>query len=132
MVRLKALDHVGLKVLDLGKTIDFYQRLGFTLLRTKGPAPDGERSAVLQVGSQEINVFSHPAFQPSDKDRSVGMDHFCLEAEAASIEDVIADLRAVGIEVVAGPTTRRDGSSVFVHDPDGVRVELQLKNPTTR
>ncbi len=131
MVRLKALDHVGVKVSDLDKTIDFYQRLGFTLLRTKGPGPDGERSAVLQVGSQEINVFSHPDFVPSGKDKSVGMDHLCLEAEAASIEDVIAGLRAVGIDVVAGPTKRRDGSSVFVHDPDGVRVELQLKNSTT-
>lgn len=131
MVRLKALDHVGLKVSDLDKTIDFYQRLGFTLLRTKGPAADDERSAVLQVGSQEINVFSHPAFLRSGQDQSVGMDHFCLEAEAPSIEDVIAGLRAVGIDVVAGPTKRRDGASVFVHDPDGVRVELQLKNPMT-
>ena len=127
MLRLKALDHVGLKVTDLDKTIDFYQRLGFTLLRTKGPAPDGERSAVLQVGSQELNVFSHPEFVSSTKENSVGMDHFCLEAEAASIEDVIEGLRAVGIDVGAGPTKRRAGMSLFVHDPDGVRVELQLK-----
>jgi hypothetical protein len=48
-----------------------------------------------------------------------------------AIEDVIAGLRVVGIDVVAGPTKRRDGASVLVHDPDGVRVELQLKNPTT-
>ena len=59
------------------------------------------------------------------------MDHFCLEVEAASIEDVVGGLRAVGIDIAAGPTKRRDGSSVFVHDPDGVRVELQLKNATT-
>ena len=131
MPRLKAIDHVGLKVSDLDRTLDFYKRLGFTVLRTKGPAADGEGSAVIQVGSQELNVFSHPAFAPASKENCVGMDHFCLEVEADSIEDVVGGLRAVGIDIVASPGQRRDGSSVFVHDPDGVRVELQLKNATT-
>jgi catechol 2,3-dioxygenase-like lactoylglutathione lyase family enzyme len=131
MPRLKAIDHVGLKVSDLDRTLDFYERLGFTVLRTKGPAADGERSAVIQIGSQELNVFSHPAFAPASKENRVGMDHFCLEVEATSIEEVVGELCAVGIDIVAGPTKRRDGSSVFVHDPDGVRVELQLKNATT-
>ena len=31
----------------------------------------------------------------------VGMDHFCLEVEAASIEGVIEGLRAVGIDLKA-------------------------------
>ena len=35
MIQLKALDHVGLKVTDMDKTLDFYQRLGLTLLRTQ-------------------------------------------------------------------------------------------------
>jgi len=131
MPRLKALDHVGLKVSDLDRALDFYKRLGFTVLRTKGPSADGERSAVIQVGSQELNVFSHPAFAPASKENRVGLDHFCLEVEAASIEDVVGGLRAVGIEIAAGPAKRRDGSSVFVHDPDGIRVELQLKTATT-
>jgi hypothetical protein len=41
---------------------------------------------------------------------------------------VVADLRQVGIAVVRGPIKRRDGTALFVHDPDGVRVELQLKH----
>ena len=131
MPRLKAIDHVGLKVSDLDTTLDFYKRLGCTVLRTKGLSAESERSAVIQVGSQELNVFSHPAFAPASKENRVGMDHFCLEVEAASIEDLVGELCAVGIDIVAGPTQRRDGSSVFVHDPDGVRVELQLKNATT-
>src|SRR5215510_13546241 len=130
MLRLKALDHVGLKVADMDKTLDFYQRLGLTLLRTSGPNADGLRSAVLQIGSQELNVFSHPAFAPADDgsdENPVGMDHFCFLVDAASADDVIADLRQAGIDVAKGPEKRRDGAAVFVHDPDGVRVELQLK-----
>ena len=131
MLRLKALDHVGLKVTDMDKTLDFYQRLGLTLLRTSGPNADGLRSAVIQVGSQELNVFSHPAFVSSGQENPVGIDHFCLTVEAASVDDVIADLRQAGIEIVRGPVERRDGTALFVHDPDGVRVELQLKRRTT-
>ena len=131
MLRPKALDHVGLKVTDLDKTLDFYQRLGLTLLRTSGPDADGLRSAVIQVGSQELNVFSLPESVSSGEENRVGMDHFCLLVEAASIDDVIADLRQAGIAIVRGPVERRDGTALFVHDPDGVRVELQLKKVTT-
>jgi catechol 2,3-dioxygenase-like lactoylglutathione lyase family enzyme len=55
------------------------------------------------------------------------MDHFCLLVDAPSVDDVIASLRQRGIDVVKGPERRRDGVALFVHDPDGVRVELQLK-----
>ena len=132
MPRLKALDHVGLKVADMDKTLHFYQRLGLTLLRTSGPNADGLRSAVLQVGTQELNVFSHAEFVVSSgKENPVGMDHFCLIVDAESVDDLIADLRQAGIDIVQGPEKRRDGTALFVHDPDGVRVELQLKSPAT-
>ena len=131
MLHLKALDHVGLKVKDLDKTLDFYQRLGLTVLRTKGPNADGLRSAVIQVGSQELNVFCHPEYALPGKENAVGFDHFCFEVDAPSIDDVIAELRRAGIEVFRGPMERRDGTALFVLDPDGVRVELQLKRPLT-
>ena len=104
MLRLKAIDHVGLRVSDMDKTLDFYQRLGLTLLRTSGPNADGLRSAVIQVGSQELNCFSHPESVPSAKENHIGMDH---------------------------SEQRHDGIALFVHDPDGVRVELQLMKSNT-
>jgi catechol 2,3-dioxygenase-like lactoylglutathione lyase family enzyme len=130
MLQPKAIDHVGLKVADMDKTLYFYQRLGLTLLRTSGPSADGLRSAVIQVGSQELNVFSHPDLAPAGNENSVGMDHFCLSVEAASVDEVLADLQQAGIDVARGPVERRDGTALFVHDPDGVRVELQLKRPS--
>ncbi len=127
MLKLRAIDHVGLKVSDMDRTLDFYRRLGLTLLRTSGPNADGLRSAVIQVGSQELNVFSHPRLVAADGQDRTGMDHFCLLVEATAIDDVIAALREAGIDIVKGPEPRRDGMALFVHDPDGVRVELQLK-----
>jgi len=126
-MRLKSLDHAGLKVKDLDSSLHFYQRLGLKVLRTRGPNADGSRAAVLQVGNQELNVSCRPEYVSRDKDNTVGIDHFCLEVEAASIDEVIADLREAGIEVVDGPLERRDSTALILHDPDGITVELQLK-----
>jgi catechol 2,3-dioxygenase-like lactoylglutathione lyase family enzyme len=126
MLRPKALDHVGLKVSDMDKTLHFYQMLGLELLRTSGPNADGGRSAVIKVGSQEINVFSGSGFESGANDNLVGIDHFCLNMDAASINDVIADLRRAGVDNFRGPVERRDGTSVFVYDPDGIHVELRI------
>jgi len=127
MIRVTGLDHVGLRARDLEKTLEFYTRLGLTVLRTSGPHADGVRSAVLRVGDQELNVFAHPDFAAEATANGRGMDHFCLLVNAASIQDVVSALRQAGIEVARGPVQRRDGTAVFVHDPDGVRVELQIK-----
>src|SRR5262245_41986551 len=97
MLSLRAIDHVGLKVSDMDKTLDFYQRLGLTLLRTSGPNAEGRRGAVIQVGSQEINIFSHPEYVAPGKGNHTGIDHFCFVVEAASIEELVADLREAGV-----------------------------------
>jgi catechol 2,3-dioxygenase-like lactoylglutathione lyase family enzyme len=131
MLRPKALDHVALKVSDMDKTLHFYQVLGLELLRTSGPNADGVRSAVIKVGGQEINVFYRPDFISVDKENAVGVEHFCLNMEAASIDDLIADLRHAGVEIFRGPVEFRDGTSVFVSDPDGVHVELRLEKQKT-
>ena len=60
MLRPTALDHVGLKVTDMDRTLHFYQRLGLTRLRTSGPSAHGLRSAVIRVRSQELNIFLIP------------------------------------------------------------------------
>jgi catechol 2,3-dioxygenase-like lactoylglutathione lyase family enzyme len=130
MLRPKALDHVGLKVTDMEKSLHFYQALGLELLRTAGPNADGGRSAVLKVGDQEINVFYHSDFVSADKETPAGVDHFCFSMEAASVDQLIGDLRHAGIDIVKGPVERRDGTSVFVYDPDGVHVELRVENQT--
>ena|SRR6185503_625886 len=131
MLRPTAIDHVGLVVKDMDQTLQFYQRLGLTLLRSSGPNAEGVRTAVIQVGSQELNVFSSRTSGPASQPPGIGMDHFCLAVDAASIEDVVADLKQAGIAVARGPVKRRDGMALFVHDPDGVRVELQLKHART-
>jgi catechol 2,3-dioxygenase-like lactoylglutathione lyase family enzyme len=126
-MRAKGLNHVALSVTDMDRTLEFYQRLGLELLRTSGPNPAGERSAVLRVGAQEINVFQRPGLVSVEQENAKGMHHFCFDMAAESIDELVADLRRTGLDVVRGPVERRDGTSLFVSDPDGVRVELRIE-----
>jgi len=129
MLKAKALDHVGLKVTDMDRSLRFYcDGLGLKLLRRKERGP-GIASAVLAVGSQEMNLFSNPGFvaRPTDDDPP-GLDHFCLEVESASIDELMTALAQAGIAVAKPPVKRSDGVSLFVSDPDGCRVELIVKD----
>jgi len=126
-LRPKGLDHVALKVTDLDRTLKFYQALGLDVLRTSGPDAEGIRSAVIRVGGQEINVFSGPGFVPADREKPIGMHHFCINMAATSAIELIEGLGAAGVEIFRGPVERASGTSVFVHDPDGIKVELRIE-----
>jgi metallothiol transferase len=127
MLRPKALDHVGLMVADMDRSLRFYvDGLGLELLR-RTDRGSGVNSAVLKVGDQEINVFSGPDAALREPEGLQSIDHFCLSMESATIDDVVDGLRQAGIEVARGPIERRDGTALFVNDPDGIRVELTVK-----
>ena len=123
MLRLKMLDHVGIRVTDLDRSLRFYvEGLGLELLRRR------EGAAVVRVGDQEINMFCAPERVVAASNEPHRIDHFCLTVDYADASDLIAALGDSGIEIARGPIERRDGVAVFVSDPDGVRVELQIKN----
>jgi len=122
-LRLKMLDHVGILVTDLDRSLRFYvEGLGLELLRRR------EGAAVVTVGDQEINMFCAPELAAAESKQPQRIDHFCLTVDYASASDLIAALGDSGIEIVRGPIKRRDGVAVFVSDPDGIRVELQIKH----
>ena len=127
MLKPIGLDHLALKVTDMEKSLAFYQQvLGLEVLRRSGPSEAGGYAAVLRAGDQMLDLFSRPDFVSADKDTPVGMDHLCLQIDAASIDDVIDVLHQEQVEVFWGPATRRRSTSVYVYDPDGVHVELRV------
>jgi catechol 2,3-dioxygenase-like lactoylglutathione lyase family enzyme len=123
MLRLKALDHVGIIVTDLERSICFYEALGIELVR-RPRRPGG--AAVMRLGNAEINMFCNP--DAADHGARQRVDHLCLEIDAATIEEVVAALGEARIAVAGGPVPRSDGTALFVHDPDGARIELLVKH----
>jgi catechol 2,3-dioxygenase-like lactoylglutathione lyase family enzyme len=127
MLNIIGLDHLGLKVTDMDRSLRFYHDvLGLEVVHTSGPHDNGGRSATLRVGDQKIDVFSRPDFVSADRDKPIGMDHLCLTVDGDSMEAVMDSLRQHDVEIMWGPVTRGGTTSVYVFDPDGMHVELRL------
>ena len=127
MLNVTGLDHLGLKVTDMDRSLHFYHDvLGLEIVHTSGPHANGGRSATLRAGGEKLDVFYRPDFVSADRDKPVGMDHLCLTVDSDSMEQVLEALQQDDVEVMWGPVTRGGTTSVYVFDPDGIHVELRL------
>ena len=127
MISVKAIDHVGIRVVDAERATAFYAKLGFELVWRGGPEP----VAILrnQAGI-ELNLILNGV--PHESVRNVLLDapakwagytHMALQV--ASIEEAEAELRALGVAITEGPLRLGDGLALFVRDPDGNVIELR-------
>lgn len=124
MLKPRNFEHIGIVVTDIDRSLRFYTALGVKLLRRRG---EGHHAfAALRMGEAEINVFCNPDRRYGDEPQRV--DHLCLCMDAATIDDLVVDLRDAGIAIASGPVKRSDGMALFVHDPDGTRLELLVKD----
>lgn len=124
MPRLKNFEHIGIFASDIERSLRFYTDLGLDVVKRRGEGRTA--AATLRMGAAEINMFCNPDQGGADEAQRV--HHFCLCMDAATIDDLCADLRDVGIAVTDGPVKRSDGVALFVRDPDGLRVELLVKD----
>jgi catechol 2,3-dioxygenase-like lactoylglutathione lyase family enzyme len=124
-VELRRIDHVVLTVADMEATIDFYVRaLGMRHVVT------GERHA-LHFGDCKLNLHPEVNDLPPLKAAvpTLGSEDICLVADG-TIDDVVSELRAAGVEIEEGPVAR-DGAlgpmtSVYFRDPDANLVEISV------
>ena len=125
-------DHVAVRVSDLDAALEFYHDLLGMEIRDRQRYEAGEVPYVAVVaGGRHIHLV------PTDERIDVSSDHLCLllrsaEMETeAEIEALIDDLSEAGVTVEDGEPYKRYGAygrdwAVYVHDPDGRRVELKL------
>lgn len=126
-VRLKGLNHVGVRVRDLHRSAEWYAHLGFRLIW------QSEHHKVACVRNDEIGVELNFIFNSNDSngDRNVLMDvepkysgFSHLSFRVSSIEETVRALDAAGIEIREGPVSLGGEIAVFVRDPDLNVVEL--------
>lgn len=127
------LDHIVLAVRDMDAMLRFYldvvglaphrvdeYRAGSALFPCArihdGALIDLLPPALWNSGGPEAGTFPN-------------LNHFCLAVPADEWDALLARLAAGGVEIEVGPMTlsgaRGDGTSVYVRDPDGNRVELR-------
>ena len=135
MIRVRAIDHVVLRVADLERTIAFYRDvLGCAVERRQ----DEIGLVQLRAGSSLIDLV--PVAGPLGRTGGAApgkegrnLDHFCLRVEPFDEAAIRGSLRAHGID--AGPLASRygaegEGPSLYLSDPEGNVVEL--KGPAER
>jgi len=120
-----ALIHTCYRITDIGRSVAFYEALGFHEI---GRVP---------IRDEAVNVFMN---QPGDGDMprlelthnfgvdsyeiGTGYGHIAITTD--NIDATLAKLSEQGIEPERPPYTIREGGNrlTFVSDPDGYRVEI--------
>ena len=128
-IDITRVDHIGIRVRDLTRALDFYRVLGFELHWKD----EHDAVAILRNARDvEINLIYNA--RSADGDGNILMDvaekypgftHVALRVE--SITDTIQALRNSDIRITQGPVSfGLDGHiSVFVRDPDLNVIELR-------
>ncbi|HYF63966.1 MAG TPA: VOC family protein [Herpetosiphonaceae bacterium] len=124
MIAIERIDHVVLTVASIEATCAWYARVLGMEVREFG----GRKA--LHFGRQKINLHAIGAeIEPKAPNAGPGTGDLCL-ITAAPIEDVLAHLRASGVEVLQGPVTRTGAlgpiESVYLRDPDGNLIEISV------
>ncbi|MDB5452395.1 MAG: putative dioxygenase [Caulobacteraceae bacterium] len=133
-IRLKGIDHLVLRVADVGAMMDFYIGVLGCTLEKEQPALGLHQ---LRAGAQRIDLVALDGrlgrmggAGPGAEGRN--LDHFCLaiaEFDEAALRQYLS---VAGVEV--GAVGERygadgDGPSLYIRDPEGNTVEL--KGPAT-
>ena len=132
MKQIVKINHVGVRIADLDRTRQFYEKLGFVFL--VGP-----------VGPEPVAIMEHPSGininfilnASEDRQQNVLMDipdklagytHIALEV--TNLEAVQKQLEALGMTITEGPITTPEGARfLFIRDPDRNVLEFHLPAP---
>jgi catechol 2,3-dioxygenase-like lactoylglutathione lyase family enzyme len=130
MIRIREIDHLVLRVVDLEPMLRFYcDALGCTVERRQ----DAIGLVQLRAGRSMIDLVPVDGklgraggAAPGKEGRN--LDHLCLRVEPFDEAAIRAHLAAHGIE--AGPLASRygaegEGPSIYLADPEGNVVELK-------
>ena len=130
MLKIRQLDHLVLRVVDLKAMMHFYiDILGCTLEKTQ----EALGLYQLRAGTALIDLVpvdgplglkGGPAPGPTARN----LDHFCLSIDDYDADTILAHLKSHGLE--PGPVSSRygaegQGPSIYVADPEGNVVELK-------
>ncbi len=130
-IRVTALDHIVLRVVDLDRSMAFYGTLLGLPIEGVQDHRDGARPFVsARLGGLLIDLFPDPGFDRELGMRASGLFHFCVRVAGDLDTDVLPRVRAFGAEVLeAAPVSRLGatgyGRAIYVRDPDGHIVELK-------
>ena len=129
-VSVTGLAHIGIRVHDLGRSVEFYQLLGFT--KTAGPIGPEPVAILHHASGLELNlILNAPNASEANilmdvPEKHPGITHFALLCP--DIMAAKAQLESAGLTLSAGPIRFGPGAQgIFVRDPDRNVIELHQR-----
>ncbi len=111
------IDHAGLNVLNLDKSIAFYQDLfGFALIEKW----DEPKQAFVGADSTVLGLMEMPDYDY----HAYTMAHLAFPCAAVDFPAIVAKIRAMELEIVSGPKAQRGGETILFRDPSGNILEV--------
>jgi catechol 2,3-dioxygenase-like lactoylglutathione lyase family enzyme len=115
--------HVALNVVDLNRSIDFYERVvGLEVVDRD------DHYAKLNIGGDEIALFQLPSDAVGERpgsDATTGsLNHIAFAVPASVFHLYHERIQSEGITITFGPVQRRRGKALYFLDPDGNKIEL--------
>lgn len=126
MKAITRINHLGIRVHSLSVSRKFYQQLGFEFI----VGPVGPEPVAIMEHPSGVNInFILNAAAPTTENvlmdtptKLAGYTHAALEVN--DMDSVVAELKALNIEITEGPVTFPTGSSTFIRDPDRNVIEF--------
>ncbi len=113
-----------LSVADVASSVEWYvNALGFEPVFTL-PSPDGGIAMAHLRWRKYADLLLVPDSGPPDVEHPKGVGAvFSFLVDKTPVDDMAANLAAVGVEVSEGPVTRPwNTRDIVVHDPDGYKL----------
>jgi lactoylglutathione lyase len=127
LMHIQSVHHIGIRVTDERRAVDFYARLGFSVTYRNEQHP----VVILQnEAGVEINLIVNAEASFDGKNRLMdipekfpGYTHVALRVP--SLAEVEQTLSASSIPISEGPVRLGNGLSLFIRDPDANVIELR-------
>ena len=117
MIVIEAMDHIGITVSNLDKSIDFYRELfDFEIVEKFADT----RQAFLRVSDIMIGLFEVEGYKNVEGTKN----HLSFFIDEEDFDDAVDEIQEKEIIIVNGPENIRKGKSVIFLDPDGNQIEL--------
>lgn len=126
-MQIAAVDHIGIRVTDEQRAVDFYGHFGFRVVFRQ---PDAFVTILRNDVGVEINLITNGRADFDGKnvlmdvpEKHPGYTHVALRVP--SIEATVQALAQLGIAITEGPKQLGAGMSLFIRDPDANVIELR-------
>jgi lactoylglutathione lyase len=126
MVRIQGYDHVGIRVSDRRRALDFYAKLGFAAdpgftneRVAEVVAPDGTRIHLIFNGVARPNAHNVLLDEPV---KWPGCTHAAFIVD--QLQDILEWAAGESIVVTEGPVDWKRRITCFIRDPDGNVLEF--------